>query len=95
MSRGKTEKEITVIFGEDGKELIRTLAVSLYTDFPILYLLLHCSQRDVFPVDFRGSGSQPLIRIQYDEAQGSLTQLDHRHLQAKETVPAQGSVSLR
>lgn len=95
MSRGKREKEMTVIFGVDGKELTRTLAISLYTDFPILYLPLHCSQRDVFPVDFRGSRSQPLIRIQYDKAQSSLTLLDHRHLEAKETAPARGSVSLR
>lgn len=95
MSRGKREQEMTVIFGKDGKELTRTLAVCLYTDFPILYLLLHCSHRDVFPVDFRGSGSQPLIRIQYDKAQSSLTLLDQRCLEAKETEPARGPVSLR
>lgn len=57
MSRGKREKEMTVIFGEDGKELTWTLAVSLYTDVLILYLLLPCSQRDVFPIDFRGPGA--------------------------------------
>lgn len=88
MSRVKREKEMTVIFGKNGKEITRTLAVSLYTDFPILYLLLHCSHRDVFPVDFGGSGSQPLIRIPYDKAQSSLTPLDHRRLEAKETAPA-------
>lgn len=95
MSQGKTEKGMTAIFGEDGKELTQTLAVSLYADFPILYLLLHCSQRDVFPIDFRGSRSQQLIRIRYDKAQSSLTLRDHGRLEAKKTAPAQGSVSLR
>lgn len=86
---------MAVIFTEDGKELTRTLAIYLYTDFPIPYLLLHCSQRDVFPVGFRGSGRQPLIRTWYDKAQSGLTLLDHRCLEAKETAPARGSVSLR
>lgn len=31
---------MTVIFGEDGKELTWTLAISVYTGFSILYLLL-------------------------------------------------------
>lgn len=79
---------MTVVFGEDEKERTRTLAISLYIDFPILYLPLHCSQRDVFPADFRSSRSQPLIRIQYDKAQSSLTLLDHRRLEAKEAAPA-------
>lgn len=77
-----------VVVREDGKEPTWILAVFLYIDSPILYLLLHCSQRAVFSVDFRGSRTQPLIRIQYDKAQSSLTLLGHRHLKAKETVPA-------
>lgn len=85
---------MTVIFGRDGK-IRQTLAISLCTDFPICHLLLHWTQRDVFPVDFSGSGSQPLIRSQYDKARSSLTPLDHRYLEAEETAPAQGSVSLR
>lgn len=95
MSRGKREKDTTIIFAEDRKGLTQTFAISLYTDFPIPYLLLHCSQRDVFPVDFRSSRSQPLIRIQHDKAQSSLTLLDHSCLEAEETVPAGGSLSLR
>lgn len=85
---------MTVIF-EDGKGLTQTLAISLCIDFPTPYLLLHCSQRDVFPVDFRSSRSQPLIRIQYDKAQSTLTLLDHSCLEAEETVLAGGSLSLR
>lgn len=86
---------MAVIFEEDGKGLTQTPAISLCTDFPMPYLLLRCHQREVFPVDFRSSRSQPLIRIQYDKAQSSLTLLDHSCLEAEETVPAGGSLSLR